>query len=103
MIRALLVSASLLFVACGNPTLIDGKQYKTSCTAPTDCAGAFFADQCGACACPNAAISAADKVMYESDRSNARSLCGPQPAIACSQCPDFTLTCTAGVCGIAAK
>lgn len=103
MIRSLLVSLSLLFVACGNPTVIDGKQYKTACVAPSDCAGVFFGDQCAACACPNAAISASEKVMYDSDRSNARSLCGPQPAIACAACADFTLTCTAGVCGLAAK
>lgn len=103
MLRSLLVSLSLLFVACGNPTVIDGKQYKTTCATPSDCAGVFFGDQCSVCACPNAAISSADKVLYDSDHSNARSLCGPQPAIACAECPAFTLTCTAGVCGIAAK
>ncbi|MFZ5444809.1 MAG: hypothetical protein ACOZQL_32770 [Myxococcota bacterium] len=102
MIRVLFASASLL-VGCGASTVIDGKQYKTACAAPTDCAAVFFGDQCGVCACPNAAISASDKVLYEADRTAARTQCGPQPAIACGPCQESVLTCTNGACGLQAK
>lgn len=103
MIRLLLVMVSLALAGCGNPTFIDGKQYATACQVPADCAAVFFGDQCSACACPNAAISASQKVTYDADRSGARAACGPQPAIACAECPEVVLTCTSGVCGVQPK
>jgi hypothetical protein len=101
MIRALFVATSLLVLsACGNPNLIDGKAYKTACTTAADCVGVFFGDQCGACACPNAAISTNEKVAYDADRSAAIATCGPRPAIACAACVEKQPACTAGVCGL---
>lgn len=100
MIRALAIVSFFVLAACGNPNIIDGKSYKTACTVPADCVGVFFGDQCGACACPNAAISSSEKVTYEADRSAAIATCGPRPAIACAPCVDRPTTCTSGVCGI---
>lgn len=100
MIRSLLVLAVVSFAACGAPSTIDGKKYKTECAAPADCAAVFFGDQCGVCACPNAAISSSEKVLYDADRSAAIATCGPRAAVACGPCEDRVLTCTAGVCGL---
>ncbi len=100
MIRSLLVLAVVSFAACGAPSIIDGKKYKTECAAPADCAAVFFGDQCRVCACPNGAISSSDKVQYEADRSAAIATCGPRAAVACGPCEDRVLTCTAGVCGL---
>lgn len=100
MFRALFVLVAVSFLGCGVSTVIDGKQYKTTCSQDSDCVGAFFGDQCGVCACPNAAIAASDRALYEADRTNARVTCGPQPAVACSQCPASTVSCASGTCSL---
>ena len=89
-----------LAAACGNPTLIDGKAYSKTCSAPADCAGVFFGNQCEPCGCPNAAIATSAKVTYDADRSAAQAACGPRPAIACGPCQQITLTCAGGACGL---
>ncbi len=98
--RAALSILVLVLAACGNPSVIDGKYYKNSCSLPSDCVAVFFGDQCGVCDCGNAAINASDKVTYDADRSAAIATCGPRPAVACAPCQARQLTCTAGVCGI---
>ena len=98
--RFFLLAFAVLAAACGNPTLIDGKDYSKTCTVPADCAGVFFGNQCEPCGCPNAAIATSAKVTYDADRSAAIAACGPRPAIACGPCQDIVLTCTAGVCGL---
>lgn len=91
----------LLFAAaCGDPRVIDGKGYSTSCTVASDCVGVFFGNQCEPCGCPNAAIATSARVTYEADRSNALAACGPRPAIACGPCQDHPPVCTAGACGL---
>lgn len=90
----------LLAAACGNPTVIDGKDYAKSCTVPSDCVGVFFGNQCQPCGCPNAAIATSAKVTYDADRSAAIAACGPRPTILCGPCQDVALTCTAGACGL---
>lgn len=90
----------LLFAGCGNPTVIDGKNYAKSCTVASDCVGVFFGNQCQTCACVNAAISVSDKVTYEADRSDALVACGPRDAIGCAQCAERQPTCTMQVCGL---
>ncbi len=88
-----LVVLCLLFVACGNPTLLDGKTYSKECTTSSDCVGIFLGNQCEPCACPNAAISTGDKILYEADRSAAIAACGERIAIGCGPCPERRPSC----------
>jgi hypothetical protein len=99
MFRFLMVVA-MVGLSCGNPALIDGSAYKTSCSTVSDCAAVYFGDQCSMCACPNGAISVSQKVLYEADRSAALATCGARPAVACAACETRALTCESGVCGL---
>ncbi|MDP1825325.1 MAG: hypothetical protein Q8L48_18860 [Archangium sp.] len=84
---------TLLFFACGDPTILDGKAYSRACAVSADCVGVFLGNQCEACGCPNAAIASSDKVTYEADRSSALAACGPRPEIGCTPCPDRLPAC----------
>ncbi len=100
MFRSLLVVTAVVLSACGNPSLVDGKNYKTACSLPADCAAVVFGDQCEPCACANAAISTTEKVKYDADHSAALATCGGHAPVLCSPCATQVLTCTSGVCGI---
>lgn len=81
-----LVVLALLFVACGNPAVLDGETSAKDCTDSSDCVGVFLGNQCEPCPCPNAAISTSDKVIYEADRSAALAKPLPKPVSMQSVC-----------------
>jgi hypothetical protein len=88
-----LVFLSLFFIACGTPTVLEAKSYATDCTMSSECVGVFLGDQCPRCSCPNAAISAREKIIYEADRSAAIAACGERPAVSCAPCAESKPTC----------
>jgi len=84
---------SLIFAACGTPTVLEGKSYATSCVTSADCVGVFEGDQCEPCACPNLAIATTDQVTYAADRSAAIAACEQRLTVACAPCAALRPTC----------
>lgn len=98
--------AVLVFVAAGcsgQSTIIEAKQYATSCSTAADCVGVFVGDACSVCRCPNAAISTSAKSRYDADRLAARAQCETAPAVECP-CPDERAgACNNNVCELPAQ
>jgi hypothetical protein len=88
-----------LLAACG-PVLVNDQGFSKACSANTDCVSVYFGDVCGVCTCATAAIAKSSQANYERQVTNARSLCGPRPAVACD-CVSAEAVCTAGQCVLA--
>jgi hypothetical protein len=95
MTRTLLV---LVLAACGS-TVVSEQGLSKACAADADCVAVFLGDQCSNCTCSNDAIAVGSQAAFEREASDARSRCGPLPALAC-KCPASSAHCSAGACAL---
>ncbi len=99
LMRLLPFLALLLLPACSNTTL-EPQDYVKTCTWDTDCLAVFFGDVCGNCNCPNGAIAADNRYIYEADQTGAERSCGPRQAIGCAECQVVEVACNDGQCSL---
>lgn len=94
----------LALAACGGTstdTTLLISNYKTTCTAASDCAAVFIGDPCtSACRCPNAAIDTTATLQQASDLAVAEALCTNAPGACTESCVTPTVTCAQGVCAL---
>jgi hypothetical protein len=99
-----LALALLALAACGGTstdTTLLISNYKTTCTAASDCAAVFIGDPCAsACRCPNASINTTATLQQASDLAAAEALCTSAPGVCTASCVTPTAACTQGVCAL---